>query len=139
MLKRFSEEEALTLLQEGSFGHLGCLTDKGPYVVPLNYIFFEGSIYIHSLQGAKIAALRKHPTVCFQVDKLVSEYQWSSVIAYGCYEEITNPDERYWFMRRILVRFPHLTPVESIAAEGEQSKVVIFRIHIDSVSAVGED
>jgi nitroimidazol reductase NimA-like FMN-containing flavoprotein (pyridoxamine 5'-phosphate oxidase superfamily) len=73
-----------------------------------------------------------------QVDKLENAYTWRSAIAFGQYEEITSPDERYWFMRCILVRFPHLTPVESIASEEEQDKIVIFRIRIEAVSAVGE-
>lgn len=137
MLNRFTEAEALSVLREGSLGHLGCVTPDGPYVVPLNYIFHDGDIYIHSFAGAKIEALRQNPKVCLQVDKLETEYKWRSAIAFGQYEEITNPDERYWFMRRILVRFPHLTPVESIASE-EQDKIVIFRIRIESVSAVGE-
>jgi uncharacterized protein len=138
MLTRFSETEALSLLSQESFGHLGCVTREGPYVVPINYIFHDGNIYIHSVKGAKIEALRQNPNVCLQVDKRESEYSWRSAIAFGQYEEITNPDERYWFMRRILVRFPHLTPVESIASEEEQGNIVIFRIRIKSLSAVGE-
>ena len=138
MLKRFTEEEALAFLSAGSLGHLGCITQEGPYVVPTNYIFHDGNIYIHSLKGAKIEALRQNPKVCLQVDKLENEYKWRSAIAFGQYEEITNPDERYWFMRRILVRFPHLTPVESMVSEEEQDQIVIFRIRIESVSTVGE-
>src|ERR1051325_8643099 len=120
MLTRCSEEEARGLLEEANLGHLGCITKDGPYVIPVNYIFHDGNIYIHSLEGAKIDALRANPKVCLQVDRLENAYKWRSAIAFGKYEEITNPDERYWFMRRILVRFPHLTPVESIASEEEQ-------------------
>jgi nitroimidazol reductase NimA-like FMN-containing flavoprotein (pyridoxamine 5'-phosphate oxidase superfamily) len=138
MLKRLNEEEAKSLLSEGSIGHLGCVTKQGPYVVPVNYIFHDGNIYVHSLMGDKILSLRENPKVCLQVEKLENEYSWRSAIAFGKYEEITNPDERYWFTRRILVRFPHLTPVESIASEAEHDKVVIFRIRIEQVSAVGE-
>jgi hypothetical protein len=138
MLKRFTEEEARSLLNDSCLGHLGCITEKGPYIVPINYIFHEGNIYVHSLKGAKIEALRQNPKVCLQVDCLETEYKWRSAIAFGKYEELTNPDERYWFMRRILVRFPHLTPVESIASADDQDKIVIFRIRIESLSAVGE-
>src|SRR5437762_11892090 len=129
MLKQFTEEEALSLLSEGRLGHLGCVTQEGPYVVPINYIFHDGNIYIHSFWGAKIEALRQNPKVCLQVDKLEHEYKWSSAIAFGQYEEITNPDDRYWFIRLILVRFPHLTPVASISSEVAHYNIVIFRFY----------
>ena len=78
MLKRLSEEEAKTLLSEGTIGHLGCVTEQGPYVVPVNYIFHDGDIYIHSLMGSKIKTLRQNPNACLQVDKVDDEYSWHS-------------------------------------------------------------
>lgn len=138
MIKRLSEEEAISLLREGTVGHLGCVTERGPYVVPVNYIFHEGNIYVHSLMGSKIQTLRQNPKACFQVDQSENEYSWRSAIAFGRYEEITDAEERSFFMRRILTRFPHLTPVESASFEATPNKVIIFRIRVEQLSAVGE-
>lgn len=138
MIKRLREEEAITLLSEGTLGHLGCVTERGPYVVPANYIFHEGNIYVYSLMGSKIQTLRQNPKACFQVDKLDNEYSWRSAIAFGKYEELTDAEERCCFMQRLVTRFPHLTPSESASLEAAPDKVIIFRIRVEQVSAVGE-
>ena len=138
MFKHLSEKEAQEFLSEERLGQLGCIKDGFPYVVPVNYIFHDGNLYFHSLPGEKIDALRKNPNACFQVHKSLDDYRWHSVIAFGQYEEITDSSERAWFMRRILVCFPHLTPVESLAA-GEDSLVVIFRLRISRITGVAEE
>jgi uncharacterized protein len=139
MVKRLSQEEAKTLLSEGTVGHLGCVTERGPYVVPLPYIFHDGDIYIHSPMGSQIQTWRQNPKACFQVDKSDDDYSWRSAIAFGKYEEITDAEERAGFMQLIRKRFPHLVAVESAPFETKQDKVIIFRIRVEQVSAVGEE
>lgn len=57
------------LLDSMRIGRLGLTTDEGPYVVPMNYIYDKGCIYIHSaMKGRKIEALKKNSLVCFLVD-----------------------------------------------------------------------
>ncbi|MDR3557093.1 MAG: pyridoxamine 5'-phosphate oxidase family protein [Syntrophobacteraceae bacterium] len=64
-----SRPEMELLLERMPVGRLGLITAEGPYVVALNYLFFEGHIYFHSGQaGRKIEALRADPSVCFLVD-----------------------------------------------------------------------
>lgn len=138
MFRRLAKEEAQSLLDEGRTGRLGCITERGPYVVPISYLFHDGDIYAHSAVGEKIHALRRDPRACFQVDEVRDEYRWRSVIAFGSYEEVTDATERESFKRRILTRFPHLTPVESLASDAGGREVVIFRIHVDAVTGVGE-
>ncbi len=116
----------------------GCVVDGGPYVVPVSYVFENESIYIHSLQGLKIAALRANPRVCLQVDEVIDDYHWQSVIAFGHYEELPDSPERAWAVRRLLVKFPQLTPVESIPVHDGQSSVIVFAIRIERITCVGE-
>lgn len=139
MVKRLSEDEAVALLSEGTVGHLGCVTERGPYVVPVHYIFHNGDIYIHSLMGSQIQTWRQNPKACFQVDKSEGDYSWRSAIAFGKYEEITDTEERDSFLRLIRRRFPHLVPVESASLETKQDKVIIIRIRVEQISAVGEE
>jgi nitroimidazol reductase NimA-like FMN-containing flavoprotein (pyridoxamine 5'-phosphate oxidase superfamily) len=107
-------------------------------VVPVSYVFARDSIYIHSLSGRKIKALRENPRACLQADEIKDAYNWRSAIAFGRYEEITDEAERYWAVRRLLSRFPTLTPVESVPVHDGQSSVIIFRIRVEEVSGVGE-
>jgi nitroimidazol reductase NimA-like FMN-containing flavoprotein (pyridoxamine 5'-phosphate oxidase superfamily) len=138
MITRLNQEEARALLTASRIGRLGCVYDGGPYVVPVNYVSDGESIYIHSLLGRKLEALRANPKACLQVDRVIDTYHWSSVIAFGTYEEVTDPNERDDAVRRLLARFPNLTPVDSVPVHDGQSSVVVFRIRIQEITGVGE-
>jgi uncharacterized protein len=138
MIRPLTGEEARALLARCLTGRLGCVTDGWPYVVPVSYIFDRDNIYIHSLPGRKIKALREDPRACLQVDEIKDDYNWQSAIAFGRYEEVTDEAERYRALRRLLLRFPVLTPVESVPVHDGQSSVIIFRIRVEEVSGVGE-
>ena len=138
MITPLSREEARALLAESKLGRLGCTYEGGPYVVPVNYVFDGENIYIHSLPGRKLAALRANPRACLQVDAIIDEYRWRSAIAFGQYEDVTDPVERDKAARLLLARFPQLTPVESVPVHDGQSSVIVFRIHVDEITGVGE-
>lgn len=138
VIRQLSQDETRSLLANNSIGHLGCIDNGTPYVVPVSYIAHENNIYIHSLVGRKIRALRKSPRTCLQVEQVKDEYHWRSALAFGVYEEVTNEQERSWAMRRLLTRFPSLTPVESTPVHDGQSSVIVFRIQIEEVNGVGE-
>lgn len=138
MISRLSNDEARGLLTACTTGRLGCVYDGRPYVVPVNYVCDGDGIYIHSLPGRKIDALRANPKACLQVDQVSDPYHWRSAIAYGDYEEITEPAKRDWAVRSLQERFPNLTPVESVPVHDGQSSVIIFRIRIREITGVGE-
>ena len=134
---RLTNEDALKILSDGKLGRLGCIADGEAYVVPINYFFDGESIYVHSLAGKKISALRANPRACLQVDEIEDPYHWRSVIAYGNYEEIMDEQAREHVLAELFRRMPHLTPVESKMAKG-LSQVIVFRLKVDSFTGVGE-
>jgi uncharacterized protein len=139
MISRMSEEESLSLLRGKRLARLGCIAGAEPYVVPINYVFEDRSVLSHTLPGRKLAAMREHPRICVQVDDIKDLYTWKSVIAYGRYEEISEPDERSRALNCLLSLFPNLTPVESrIAEDAGSPPPVVFRIRIDSLTGIGE-
>jgi len=139
MFVRLSEAEARHLLVAGRVARLGCLVDGGPYIVPINYYFEDGCVYSHSLPGLKILALKENPKACLQVDVVESDISWRSVLAFGNYEEVINPDERSKILNKLLQRFTMLTPVESaIVDDAGPPPVIVFRIRIDRISGVAE-
>lgn len=137
MISRMGETESRALLREKITGRLGCSDEGKPYVVPVNYLFDEECIYVHSLPGRKIDVLRANPDTCLQVDEIEDSYNWRSVIAFGHYEEIVDLDERERILTNLFKRLPHLTPVESRMKNGEP-KTVIFRIRITEITGVYE-
>jgi nitroimidazol reductase NimA-like FMN-containing flavoprotein (pyridoxamine 5'-phosphate oxidase superfamily) len=135
---RLSEDDARAILRAGSLGRLGCIADGSPYVVPVNYCYDGKDIYIHTLPGRKINALRDNPRACLQVDEIQDSYHWRSVIAYGGYEEVSDEKAREEILVILFNRAPNMTPVESKLADGLK-EIIVFRIKVDEITGVGED
>ena len=135
---KLRDTDALAILREGSLGRLGCIAAGWPYVVPVNYFFDGKDIYIHSLPGKKIDALRANPRVCLQVDEIKDSYHWRSVIAYGTFEEVSKEETRENVLTRLYSRLPHMTPVESKLVNGLK-ETIVFRIKVDEVTGVSEE
>lgn len=138
MIRQISAEEAREVIDRCRTGRLGCVDEEGPYVVPVNYAYSGDSLYIHSMPGRKIRALRADPRACLQVDEIADQYNWRSAIAFGKYEEVIDDGERDLAMRLLLTRFPQMTPVESVPVHDGQSSVVIFRIIIEKITGAAE-
>lgn len=94
MLGRLTGEMIENLLQQRMLGRLGCTDGKKTYVVPINFIYEDGVIYAHAVQGLKIEMMRKHPDVCFQVDEIIDFANWKSVVVWGKFEELIEGPER---------------------------------------------
>jgi len=140
MTKVLNDNEARNVISAGTLGRLGCMDETGPYVVPINYVVDAGDVFSHSLPGRKIDAMRVHPRVCLQVDRIQDDFHWRSAIAFGDFEEVTDQSARTNVLRQLLARFPKLTPVESqLTRDAEPPPVIVFRLRIDYVSGVAED
>ncbi|HEX3281049.1 MAG TPA: pyridoxamine 5'-phosphate oxidase family protein [Pyrinomonadaceae bacterium] len=138
-MRSLLEKEGEELLTAARIGRLGCVDNGEPYVVPISYFFEDGSIYSHSLPGRKIDILRSHPRACLQVDDIESDFSWRSAIAYGDFEEVHEPAERNVILRKLLSRFPLLTPVEStMALDASAPDSVVFRLRIDRITGMAE-
>ena len=138
-MRTMLEEEARSLLLTAKVGRLGCVDNGEPYIVPINYVFEDGSVYSHSLPGRKLDALRAHPRACLQVDEIRDDLNWRSAIAYGNFEELRVPSDRRAVLTKLLARFPLLTPVESVMAEDAGAPdSVAFRIRVDRITGVAE-
>ena len=132
------ENDSMAILQRSSLGRLGCVDQNAPYVVPMNYFFDGKDIYIHSLPGRKIDAMRANSRVCFQVDEITDAFHWRSVIAFGSYEEVSDAETRDAMLGKLFTRLPHMTPVETRMTRG-MSEAILFRIKVDTITGVGED
>jgi nitroimidazol reductase NimA-like FMN-containing flavoprotein (pyridoxamine 5'-phosphate oxidase superfamily) len=138
-MRSLLEKEGEELLTSAKIGRLGCVDNGEPYVVPINYLFEAGSVYSHSLPGRKIDILRSHPRACLQVDDIENDFCWRSAIAYGNFEEIHLPGERRAILRKLLSRFPLLTPVEStMAHDASAPDSVVFCLRIDRITGMAE-
>ena len=138
--KILSDAEAHQVIKIGKVGRLGCVDKGEPYVVPINYLIEDNAIYSHSLPGKKIDAMRDHPRICLQVDHIDDDFHWRSAIAFGNFEEIQLPRERRDILRKLLERFPQLTPVEAkLVQDSAAPDSVVFRMIVDRITGVEEE
>ena len=135
---KLGNTDALAILREGTLGRLGCIAAGWPYVVPVNYYFDGENIYIHTLPGKKLDALRANPRVCLQVDEIKDPYNWRSVIAYGTFEEVSNEETRENVLTKLYSRLPHMTPVESRLVKG-MTGTIVFRVKVEEVTGMAEE
>lgn len=140
MWNELNDKEARQVLERGRFAHLGCVLDDGkPYVIPVNYLLRDDSVYIHSREGMKLRALRSNPDACVQVEEIHSPYRWKSAIAFGTFEEIRDTDVRTEILEELLAHFETLTPVEGIEAErAAPEELVVFRVRIGELTGAAE-
>jgi nitroimidazol reductase NimA-like FMN-containing flavoprotein (pyridoxamine 5'-phosphate oxidase superfamily) len=60
--------EMETVLARATVVHLAMVDDGRPYLVPLNFGYADGCLYLHGAkEGRKIAVLRRSPAVCFNL------------------------------------------------------------------------
>ena len=88
MLGELNEHDMEALLRAEAVGRLGCYGDGEVYVVPVTYVYEGGSVYGHTHEGMKVRFMRKHPHVCFEVDRTRDLANWESVIAWGIFEPL---------------------------------------------------
>lgn len=139
MLVRLTQDQSRHILSEKRLGRLGCIVNGGPYIVPINYYFSEDCVYSHSLPGMKISALRDNPRACLQVDEIISEINWRSVLAFGTFEEVRGGADKAIILHKLLEDCPTLTPVESaIVVDGDPPRVIVYRLKISEISGFAE-
>lgn len=87
-------EECFEVLLQKRVGRLACAHESQAYIVPFHFAF-DGSKYFYaiSMLGQKIEWMRSNPLVCVEVDDLKNQFEWTSLIAFGRYEELPDLPE----------------------------------------------
>lgn len=140
-IKDLSESESKALLARNQFGHLACHVKDDIFLVPISYLYEDGYIYSHSLNGKKIQMMRKNPRVCVQVEEVKDFFHWKSVVAWGTFEEL-NPQQAAVAMRNIVKKFSAGEMRRSeleIYFESQLEAAVMYRIKIDRITGRHEN
>ena len=141
--RQLSAEETQALFVKGHHGILSVNGDDGyPYAVPVNYVFIDGKIYIHSAKYVyKIDALKQNDKVCFTAilnsqiipDKFTAAFE--SVVAFGKASFIDDGDEKLTALRTFIERF---SPDHQEAGErfihAAYEKTQIIRIDVEQMT-----
>jgi nitroimidazol reductase NimA-like FMN-containing flavoprotein (pyridoxamine 5'-phosphate oxidase superfamily) len=137
-----SAKECSIALANAGFGRLACVRNDRAYIVPLYLAAREDTIYAFSMSGQKIDWMRENPHVCVEIDSVENAGDWSSVIARGLYQELSDTPEheseralaRQLLQRRATWWEPGALPVEGGAEPRLHREPIIFCIHLSEVT-----
>lgn len=140
--RALTQEETLAILAKGLVGYLGLISPTGyPYVVPMNYTYAKGKIYLHcAMEGHKIDCLRGDSRVCFSVTvdwKVIPEHTtttFESVILFGQARLVEDPAEKEAALRALLIQSGVEAPLESVCNPAATAKTAIICIEPEQIT-----
>ncbi len=97
-------------------GVLGMASDSCPYAVPVNYVWYNGSVYFHGMgSGKKENILSKSPMICFTIyeeygtvtDEVPchADTAYLSVMLFGKAEKVTDSEEATATLQKVLDKY----------------------------------
>jgi len=109
-LRELSKREIKELLSEQRIVRVAFDALGERYLVPLGYVWFEGSLCAVTTHGRKTRMARDNPQVSFQVDDSVEKglFGWKSVSGEGTFEFVTDPAEIDRISPVLFGRFPDI-------------------------------
>ncbi len=138
-----SQEETITILQNGSSGVLGVSGDNEyPYTVPISYVYRDGKLYFHGApSGHKIDGIHRNNKVSFCVidqDEVVQKAfttHFRSAIVFGSARILTDDHERKMAMEALVEKYsPDYITEGQLAIEHGWEKVCLVEIAIEHMT-----
>jgi nitroimidazol reductase NimA-like FMN-containing flavoprotein (pyridoxamine 5'-phosphate oxidase superfamily) len=136
-IDEMSSKEIHELLHQGGYGHLGCIHEGKPYVMPMHYYLEDSDIYLFTTVGMKTHDIDANPEVCLQVEEIHGPLHWRSVIVNGRAERLTNQPDIDRAMHFIKEGNPTLSPAINrtwTEAWGRAEVIAIYCIHVSEMS-----
>jgi nitroimidazol reductase NimA-like FMN-containing flavoprotein (pyridoxamine 5'-phosphate oxidase superfamily) len=133
-VRDLTDTECQEVLQRLNLGRIACARDNQPYVVPA-YFYLDGRyLYSFGTLGQKIEWMRTNPRVCVEVDETTDVSQWTTVIAYGYYEELPDTPEHSEARQRAMALFQTRrawwSPAAAKRGTREHHVPIVYRISI---------
>lgn len=138
--RALKEDEALEILAKSNYGVLCVFDGNYPYGIPVNYVYEDGLIYIHSAkEGHKIESIRSFDRVCFtvvgssQVMENGFSTKYESVIIFGR-AEILQDEQVIPALRKLVQKYsPDYTNEAERIIQDSFKAVAVIRIKIEHV------
>jgi nitroimidazol reductase NimA-like FMN-containing flavoprotein (pyridoxamine 5'-phosphate oxidase superfamily) len=129
-------EECEALLRRGRVGRLAFVLRGQVGIVPVHYAYADGWLYGRTAPGEKLAALRAHPWVAFEVDEVEGTFDWRSVVVRGAFYRLAregpHTDRVRW--QRAVAAVRTVVPEAFGPGDPTPERDVLFRIHAGEVS-----
>ena len=140
-----TSREMELLLERMPVGRLAVTTKDGQYIVAVNYLFLDGSIYFHSaISGRKMEVLRADSRVCFLVDEVGPQVLWEqgcgisqiykSVVCFGRAEFVEGSIEKRGILEKMIKKYVPSRYRSPPMKDENVKKTTVVRIIIESMS-----
>jgi len=135
-----SPAECAEFLKQSDLGRLACTHEGQPYIVPIHFSFDPDRkcLYSFSTVGQKIAWMRENPKVCVEVDDIADKDHWTTVLAFGRYEEMdespADKAARQTAQELFQQRPEWWFPAAAKRGAREHHAMVIYRVQIDRLT-----
>lgn len=131
-------QECRAMLARTNLARLACARNNQPYVVPIHVDLHDDFLYSYATLGQKIEWMRENPVVCLELDELMSDQHWASLVVFGRYEELPSVPEHQesrrvaerLFLRHAMWWEPASVPL----ASHDRRPPIVFRIRIDRMT-----
>ena len=124
-VKTMTSNEVEDFLNRVNYGHLGCSSDNHPYVLPIHFAYDRQTIYIYTTEGKKSEMIDSNSEICLQVEKVVDNENWVSVIVVGDAKRLANAADREEAYASIAATNPTLTPALSYRWLDRQRRPIV--------------
>ena len=131
------------LLRRAPFAFVAMVEESGPYVVPMNFAYAPGRLYLHTGPGRKSAALAADPRVCVAVtmDEAYEQgaspckdgYSFKGVIAEGWAKLLEEHTERQAALQAIVAKYDPAAAGEPLE-EAAVTKTLVYAVIIDTLT-----
>jgi len=139
-------KEINEIIMEADFCNVAMSKNNKPYLIPMNYGFYEPFIYLHSAnEGLKIDILKSNPQVCIgivghaKIEKLPAvcktSMKYSSVIIFGKAEFLTDKDEKSKALSHIVQHYEQdVSRGKLNFDEYELNRVTVLKVRIEKIT-----
>jgi len=141
-IEELKTEECFKVLTEKRVGRIACAHENQAYIVPFHFAF-DGSKYFYaiSMLGQKIQWMRSNPRVCVEVEDVKNQFDWTSLVAFGRYEELPALPEfeaertrAYELLSRHPMWWQPAYAAKTYRTPTADEKPIYFRIFIDKIT-----
>ena len=136
VFRELTRAQCDALLERNHVGRIAFTFRDRVDIEPVHYVYAKGWLYGRTSPGTKLATLRHHPWIAFEVDEIEDLHDWRSVIVHGA---VHLPDGEGSATERdayesTLALIRHLVPHALEPGDPTPERQVLFRIHVDEVT-----
>jgi len=134
--RELTRDECEALLDRNLVGRIAFTFRDRVDIEPVHYVYAKGWLHGRTSQGTKLATLRHHPWIAFEVDEIDGLYDWRSVVVHGVVH-LPDPDgspgdqDTY---RTSLELLRELEPHALESGDPTPKREILFRVHVDEMT-----